>query len=114
MKTECFVILLIILLLVIDLLRRHRKNYALCCLPLTLVPFFHIVADFSAGKFIAGDIASARLILITDLAATLATVLLLYFLQNQISGQKRRNLFFSFSSGYSVLLATILILFSVT
>lgn len=114
MKSECFVIIFIVVLLMIDLLRRHLKNYALCCLPLVILPLFHILADFTVGRFISGDIASARVILITDLAATLATILFLFFLQSNIKEKRHQALYFSCTAGYSLLLATILILISIT
>lgn len=114
MNIECWVIIIIICFLMVDFLRRKRKNYALCCLPLLITPLFHIAGNLTASHLITGDVASARVILITDLAATLATVLFLFFLQTTIQGKRRQALYFSFTTGYSVLLATILILISVT
>ena len=69
-----------------------------------------LLADVTAGRFIPGDTASIRTVLITDLAATLATILFVYLVQDNIKNERRRTTYFVCTSGYTVLLAAILIL----
>ena len=115
MIPECLGIIIIILLLVIDFLRRGKRRYAISTLPLLILPVVHVTAVFLADRTpLAFNLDALHLtMIIADAAAALLTILFLFLRKKYILSGKNKLLYFFGCSGYTLIVATILILISI-
>ena len=112
MIPECLGILIIVVLLIIDFLRRGKKRYALSTLPLLILPAVHILTSL-IFEFTNNDAAKPLTFVIADTAAALLTVVFLFFREKTILSKRNRMLYFFGCSGYTLIVAAILILVSI-
>ena len=110
MIPECFGIIIIVIVLVIDLLRRRRISYALSTVPLIILPVVHLLAlFFGSHTKLNADLT----IIISDIAAAFITVALLAIRQMKFVSTKNRMLYLIGCTVYTVIVAVLLILFTI-
>lgn len=117
MKLECFTIMLIVAMLVLDFVRRGRKEYALCTAPLLILPFTHLAADLLSIYLlykIASPDALRYVVVSADVAAALFTALLLFLCKKFLTHKKSRVYYTVCCIGYTFIVAAILILFTLS
>lgn len=110
MLFACWAIVIVLLAMVVVFMRARKKEYALAVLPLTLVPFAHIVSGVMArflDSLIPLSFAGIRILI--DLTAALFSCLLLGFSSRGIAEKRSRRLFTIFCAGFTILLTWVLV-----
>ena len=110
MLFACWAIVIVLLAMVVVFMRAKKKEYALAVLPLTLVPFAHIVSGVIArliDPLIPLNFIELRVLI--DLTAALFSCLLLGFSSRGITEKRSRRLFTIFCAGFTILLTWVLI-----
>ncbi len=110
MLFACWAIVIVLLAMVVVFMRAKKKEYALAVLPLTLVPFMHIVSGVLArflDPILFLNFTEIRILI--DLTAALFSCLLLGFSSRGISEKRSRRLLTIFCAGFIILLTWVLI-----
>jgi len=108
---ECSAIIIIILGVFFIFLRQKKGDYAICIVPLLLLPFAHIAGEAIVpllGKVTAANPEDLRIAI--DATALMGACLLFGSLgQLRIKSKKARRFYFGLCSGFTVILSWILI-----
>ena len=110
MLFACWAIVIVLLAMLVVFMRAKKKEYALAVLPLTLVPFAHIVSGVIArlvDPLVFLSYTEIRVLI--DLTAALFSCLLLGFSSRGIEEKRSRRLFTIFCAGFTILLTWVLV-----
>lgn len=110
MLFACWAIVIVLLAMVVVFMRAKKKDYALAVLPLTLVPFAHIISGV-ISRFLDSLIflSFTQIRVLIDLTAALFSCLLLGFSSRGIPEKRNRRLFTIFCAGFTILLIWVLV-----
>lgn len=110
MLFACWAIVIVLLAMVVVFKRAKKKDYALAVLPLTLVPFAHIISGV-ISRFLDSLIflSFTQIRVLIDLTAALFSCLLLGFSSRGIPEKRNRRLFTIFCAGFTILLIWVLV-----
>jgi len=108
---ECAAILIVILAVFFIFLRKKKYDYAVCVVPLLLLPFAHIAGEVLLPLLTRITAANQNELRISiDVTALIGACLMFGSLgQLRIKSKKARRFYFGLCSGFSAILAWILI-----